>query len=82
MLNWLKWKIAPKEMAELERWHAYWHQHRQWFAEFPDVSAVLDNLHEEALAREPVNISEMRDCMRHGLFREATQQTQGGKHAN
>lgn len=79
MLNWLKWKIAPKEMAELERWRVYWHQHRQWFAEFPDVSAALDNLHEEALAREPVNISEMRDSMRRGHFRATAQQTQGGE---
>lgn len=79
MLNWLKWKIASKEMAELERWRVYWHQHRQWFAEFPEVAAALDNLHEEALAREPVNISELRDSMRRGLFRAAAQQKQGGE---
>lgn len=72
MLKWLKWKIAREEMAELERWRVYWHQHRQWLAEFPDVSAALDNLREEALAREPVNISEIRDGMRSGSFQSGS----------
>ena len=42
MLNWLKWKLAPKEMAELERWSVQWEEHRRWFAEFPEVALVLD----------------------------------------
>lgn len=75
MLNWIKWKIAPKEMEELERWQVYWRQQRQWLSEFPDVATSLDNLYEEAIGRNPLPVSLLRDRMRHGTFRaEASKQ--------
>lgn len=63
-LHWLKWQIAPKEMAELERWHIYWHEHRRWFAEFPAASLSLDHL-KANVDREPVvGIVYVRDSLR------------------
>lgn len=76
MLNWLKWKIASKEMAELERWHIQWDQHRRWLAEFPNVVAALDNLKEEAAARDPLPIGILRDRMRRGVFAAQRAQAQ------
>ena len=71
MLNWLKWKIASKELAELERWRVQWYQHRRWFAEFKDAAAVLDNLQQEAISGDPLPVSVLRE-----RIRRATQRTQ------
>ena len=43
-IEWLKWKIAAKEMAELEQWHTRWHEHRRWFAESSVAALTLDHL--------------------------------------
>ena len=42
MLEWLKWRLARAEMAELTRWRSSWSYHRRWFAEFDAASTVLD----------------------------------------
>ncbi len=47
MREWLKRKIAPKEMAELERWRVEWEEYRRWLAEFELVAVALDNLRAE-----------------------------------
>lgn len=47
MLNWLKWLIAGKELAELERWRVEWQSYRRWLSEFPDVAETLDNMKAE-----------------------------------
>ena len=48
MLTWLrlrvKWWIAGRELAELQRWQVQWHLYRRWLAEFPDVGEAMDSL--------------------------------------
>ena len=64
MLEWLKWKIAGREMAELERWRVEWHQARRWIGEFPDARDALDRLRQEVDGVVPFDISRLRDNMR------------------
>ena len=64
MLEWLKWRIAYKEMQELQNWRMEWHQHRRWFAEFPIAGFVLDRM-QAKIDGEPLNsISDARDSWR------------------
>ncbi len=65
LLNWLKWRLAPQEMAELERWHVQWHEHRRWFAEFPVTATAMDHLKAEVDCEPVSNISVVRDSCRH-----------------
>lgn len=48
MLTWLrlrvKWWIAGRELAELQRWQVQWHLYRRWLAEFQDVGEAMDSL--------------------------------------
>lgn len=44
MLNWLKWLIAPSEMAELERWRIACEYHSRWLAEFEIVPETLSRV--------------------------------------
>lgn len=57
MLNWLKWKIAGKELAELERWRTTTDKYWRWLGEFYPVSLTLENLREEVAGKTPLNIS-------------------------
>lgn len=40
----IKWTVAPKEMAELERWEVQWYEVRRGFAEFPVAASALEHL--------------------------------------
>lgn len=73
LMNWLKWKIAHAEMAELERWQVQWWQHRRWFAEFKEVGVVLDNLREEAKAGDPLPVPVLRQQLRLAAAKEGAQ---------
>jgi hypothetical protein len=64
MREWLKWLIAGNEMAELERWHVEWHEHRRWLAEFKIVGMALDNMKSEVEGRPKTFITELREKMR------------------
>lgn len=75
MLEFLKWLVARKEMAELERWRVEWHEHRRWLAEFPQVGMALDNMKSEVEGKPKAFISDLRERMR-SLNRE------GGAPAN
>ena len=66
MRQWLKWIIAPKEMAELERWRVEWQTHRRWLAEFDHVGVALDNLKAEAEGKPVAFIEDVREKMRSG----------------
>lgn len=63
-LNWLKWWVAPSEMAELERWHIQWHEHCRWFAEFPEAAAALDHMKADVDGEPVTNIMTLRDSCR------------------
>lgn len=56
-MNWLKWKIAGKEMAELERWRRTTDEYWRWLAEFYPIALTLENLREEASGKHSLNIS-------------------------
>ncbi len=64
MLEFLKWLVASKEMAELERWRIEWNEHRRWLAEFPLVGMALDNMRAEVEGNPKEFISDLRDKMR------------------
>lgn len=76
-MNWLKWKIAHAEMAELERWRIQWHEHRRWLAEFPDAACSLDHLKQEVTGLHYQTIHSLRDVMRerrsHAAAKEGAQ---------
>jgi hypothetical protein len=40
----LKRRVAGSELDELYRWRVQFYEHRRWFAEFQDVSDVLDSI--------------------------------------
>lgn len=62
--EWLKWWIAPNEMAELEQWRIQWTEHRRWFAEFTVAATALDSL-KSRIDGEPVSsIHVVRDSCR------------------
>ncbi len=52
MLEWLKWKLARKELAELARWRGSWSYHRRWFAEFDAAATVLDHMQCDVLGEK------------------------------
>lgn len=64
MLEFLKWLVASKEMAELERWRIEWNEHRRWLAEFPLVGLALDNMKSEVEGKQSVRLSDLRERMR------------------
>lgn len=64
MLEFLKWLVASKEMAELERWRIEWNEHRRWLAEFPLVGMALDNMKSEVEGKQSVRLSDLRERMR------------------
>lgn len=64
MLEWLKWKIAGREMAELERWRVQWHETRRWLGEFPDAASALDQLRQQVDGVHMMDIQRLRDNMR------------------
>lgn len=51
-MTWLKRLIAPREMAELERWRGGCVLAQRWLAEFPEVWAALAHLERVALGFE------------------------------
>lgn len=59
MFNWIKWLIAGKELAELERIKGTIIYHDRWFAEFDDIKLILDNI-----LYENRDISVLRDKVR------------------
>ena len=64
MIKRLKWWIAGKELAELERWRVQWQEHRRWFAEFPSVAAALDHMAAEVDGKPVTAIHAVRDSLR------------------
>ena len=54
-INWLKWKIAGKELEELHRWRCKTDEYWRWLAEFYPIALTLENLREEVAGR-PLNI--------------------------
>ena len=64
LLEWLKWQIAKKEMAELDRWRIEWHDHRRWFAEFQVTATAFDHLKARVEGEPVTNISTVRDSCR------------------
>lgn len=48
MINWLKWRIARKELEELERWRVHCIDLQRYLGEFPDIADTL--FHLEAVA--------------------------------
>lgn len=64
LIEWLKWRVAPKEMEELERWRAQWHEHRRWFAEFPVTAVALDHLKADVDGEPVTKIHALRDDCR------------------
>jgi hypothetical protein len=53
MMTWLKWLIAGREMAELERWRSTALDARRWFSEFRDVAEALDYVRQQATGEGP-----------------------------
>ncbi len=49
LLNWLKWRIAAKDLHELDRWRVEYEILSRWLAEFPDVATALDHLQKGAV---------------------------------
>jgi hypothetical protein len=65
IINWLKWQIASKEMAELERRKVTYEFHRRWLAEFPDICRVLDRVENEGSGKDTlVDIYTFREGIR------------------
>ncbi|MEO8806408.1 MAG: hypothetical protein ABI433_10010 [Burkholderiaceae bacterium] len=75
MKTWLKWRLAGRELVELERRQVLAQQYMRWLAEFPDVAMALENLEAEAMGRGvslswppsaegPWDISRLREVMR------------------
>jgi hypothetical protein len=54
LLEWLKWLIAPKEMAELERRKATYQHHRRYMAEFPNIARTMDRIENEGVGKDNV----------------------------
>lgn len=44
MLEWLKWKIAGRELARLQRWEQTWAEYDRWLALSPEAEMVLRNM--------------------------------------
>jgi hypothetical protein len=63
MINWLKWKIAGKEMIELERWRAGQASLYRWLSESNDVSEALYGLRVFAVGGA-INEERIRDNIR------------------
>src|SRR5258706_3006793 len=62
MINSLKWLVASKELAELERWRVGTTQARQWLAESEVVSLALDHIADVAIGISSYgHICETRD---------------------
>ena len=40
----IKKLVCKKELEELNRWRNEWSDHRAWFAEYREISMVLDNI--------------------------------------
>jgi len=63
MIEWLKWLVAGRELAELERWRVQCRMAEQWLAEFPAAASALDYLH-RAVTVGDVEIAGHREAMR------------------
>ena len=73
LVEWVKWRVAPREMEELERWRIQWEEHRRWFAEFPIAAVTLDHL-KAKVEREPVtSIHVVRDSCRSADVKQVRQ---------
>jgi hypothetical protein len=69
--------LAPKEFAELQRWHGYSSMYEGWLKEFPAVHKAIVNLrsavrsdpeslnNESHLLPGPYSIIKLRDYLRH-----------------
>lgn len=64
MFNWLKWIIAGRELAELERWRVECGQAERWLAESDDARHALEYVRGMAEGVWCENISWVRDRMR------------------
>lgn len=57
LLVWLVYKLAPKEMFELNMWRLKFLEYRRWLAEFPEIALVMDNMVAEIDQKEMLNVS-------------------------
>lgn len=64
MIAWLKWKLAGRELAELERWRIHCGEAQRWFAEFPEVAIALDYVQRSAAGARTGFIQRVRGEMR------------------
>lgn len=64
MLNWLKWIIAGRELAELERWRVECGQAERWLSESDDARHALEYVRGMAEGVECKSVSWVRDRMR------------------
>jgi len=74
-INWLKWKIASKELARLSQLETDLREHRRWLSMFADIAMTLDNL----AARNGISggFNEVRHLSTIE-FRELLRKTKGG----
>lgn len=69
MLNWLKWRLAGKELRELEQWRRRCAEHIKWLDhDFPQVGDALRNLQAEVTGTW--QLSMVRDQMRQTYLAE------------
>lgn len=64
MLNWLKWIIAGRGLAELERWRVSCAEAQRWLSEFPDAFSALGHVRGEATLSGGANLPRLRETMR------------------
>lgn len=64
MLQWLKWLVAGKELAELERWRVECMAAEQWLAEFDDARHALQYVSGAAQGSNVESLQWLRDGMR------------------
>ena len=65
MIRWLKWKIAGRELAELERWQAAAGNAARWMSEFPDATAAIQHIRRVASGEESTfETPRIREAMR------------------
>jgi hypothetical protein len=64
-IRWIKWRVASRELRELERWQVQYQVLRRWLAEFPNVAATLDHMQNEAVGTGTVvSVHDLRAAMR------------------
>ena len=60
MLNWLKWKIAPREMAALQRYRVACDEAQRWLAANPGLAETAAWIQGKGEDSDPRSISRLR----------------------